>query len=85
MRAAETLGSGLEQREALVRVEQVGFDIVDDLGLAAKRVHRPSKANPVQEFLLAGVLDLCGGEIAPAGEIARGELVEARPVARDVG
>ena len=84
VKAAETLGSGLEQREAFVRVEQVGFDIVDDLGLATERVHRPGEADPVQEFLLASVFDLRGGEIAPAREIAGGELVEARPVARDV-
>src|SRR5207245_1433417 len=77
--------SGPKQREALVRVEEVGLDVVDDLGLAAECIHRPRQTDPIQEFLLAGVLYLFGREIAPAREIARGELVEAGPVARDIG
>src|SRR5215467_13775765 len=74
-----------EQREALVRVEQVRFDVVDDFGVAAERGHCTGKADPVQELLLARILDLRGRQIAPAREIARGELIEARPVAIDIG
>jgi hypothetical protein len=61
--------SGPKQREALVRVEEIGLDIVDDLGLATECRHRPGEADPIQKFLLAGVLDLRGREIAPAREM----------------
>src|SRR5579883_3221259 len=45
-----------EQCEALVRVEDVGFDVVDDLGPPAERRHGAAKADPIQEFLLSGIL-----------------------------
>src|SRR5215472_17121392 len=77
--------SSPEQREALVRVEQIRLDVVDDFGVAAERGHRAGEADPVQELLLARILDLRGGQLAPAREIARGELIEARPVAVDIG
>src|SRR5437773_2140415 len=70
-----------EQGDALVGVEDVALDIVDDLGLAAERVHRAAETHPVEELLLAGVLDLLGGQLAPARQLARADLIEARPVA----
>src|SRR6266478_5976728 len=74
-----------EQREAFVRVEDVALDIVDNFRLALQRVHRAAEAHPVQELLLAGILDLLGAQLAPARELARAQFVEARPVAGIVG
>src|SRR6266550_7207381 len=56
-----------------------------DLGLAPQGMHRAAKTHPVEEFLLPGVLDFRSREFPPARQLARGELVEARPVARIVG
>src|SRR6266851_3336914 len=76
---------GREKGHALVGVEDVALDIVDDDRLAAERVHGAAEADPVEEFLLAGVLDFLGRQLAPAAHLARAQLVEARAVARIVG
>src|ERR1700722_15807508 len=70
-----------EHREALVRIEDVRFDVVDDLGLALQFVHRAAERHPVEELLLPGILDLRGRQLAPARQLARGQFVEPRSVA----
>src|SRR6185312_12447773 len=74
-----------EDGEALVRVEDVRLDIVDDLGLALQFGHRAAERHPVEEFLLPGILDRRGRQAPPTIELARGELVEAGAVAGIVG
>src|SRR5258708_4723173 len=81
----DTRHSRREEGEALVGVEDVALDIIDDLGLAAERVHGAAEADPVEELLLAGILDFLGRQLAPAVELARAHLVEARAVAGVVG
>src|SRR5579885_44815 len=57
-----------EQRKALVGVENPALDIVHDLRFAPERVHRAAEADPIEELLLAGILDLLGGELPPAAQ-----------------
>src|ERR1700683_433558 len=70
-----------EDREALVRIEDVRLDVVDDLRLAFQLVHRTAERDPVEELLLPSILDLRRGQLAPARALARRQFIEPRAVA----
>src|SRR5581483_5448374 len=78
---APLAAAGREQCKALVGVENPTLDVIDDLRLPSQRVHCAAEAYPIEELLLAGILDLGSREFAPARQFAGGEFVETRPVA----
>ncbi|MGE3281413.1 MAG: hypothetical protein AB7O13_10435 [Alphaproteobacteria bacterium] len=48
-------------------------------------MHRAAETDPIQEFLLPGILDLRRHQLAPARHFTRGQLVETGAVAGIVG
>ena len=57
-------------RRHLARIENPGFNKVRPFEFGGQRVDQASEDEPVQHFLLAGVLDLRQRVVAPEGMVA---------------
>src|SRR6185312_9825155 len=73
-----------EQRKAFGRVEDVGLDVIDDLGFLAELAHRAGEADPVQHLMLARILHLLLCQLAPIAEAIAAQLLEARAIGDDI-
>ena len=78
-------GLGIEEGQALLGVEDVGLNVVKDLGFAVQLFHGAREAHPVEHLLLPGGLNLRGGELPPSVPVACLEIFEKDPVRFHVG
>src|SRR5262245_11573219 len=70
--------------KALVRVERPRLDEVALVGLPAELLHCPGEAEPVEQLLLAGLLDVGERGAAPRLVVADAERLVELPVGLDV-
>src|SRR5688500_5584440 len=74
-----------EYRDAFAGVHQPALDEVDVAGLLAGLVHGARERDPVQELLLAALLQLLQLEVTPGQIVAGLQLLESSAVRVDVG
>src|SRR5690348_10122854 len=74
-----------EQREALSGVENIGLDVIDDLGALPEFAHRAGEADPVQHLMLARVFHFPLRQLAPIAEAVGTKLIIAGPIRDEVG
>src|SRR6202162_2974262 len=67
------------------RDEGPGLDKARLLGLPAERLHRAQQAKPVQDFVLARILDLLGRIAVPGRVVAGFECAVEPAVGLDIG
>jgi hypothetical protein len=76
---------GAPDREDLVRVAGPGLDEARFLRLAVELIHRAGQAVPVEQLVVAGLLDFGQRRLAPEGVVAFLQRLEVLLVGLDVG
>src|SRR4051812_47013037 len=76
---------GRRDQERLGGIEDPGVDEAGFLRLAVERAHRAGETRPVQDLLLAAVLDARAGHRTPRRPVAGPECLVHAAVGRRVG
>src|SRR3954451_24109430 len=78
-------GLGRRDQERLARIEDPGVEEGGFLRLPPERAHGAREARPVQDLLLAAILDRRRRQAAPRLPVAASEGIEHAPVGGRVG